>query len=159
VPDGVLDGDDHVEAPQRHVAHAELDGVAHLRRDDAEHAPAPPQAGEHRIDPRVGAQQIGVTAQVVLAVDGDELVRAGRVEALHLLPQRRADTGHEHVVGRHRAEHRAGSVAERVQYERDRVNQRAVEIEQPRLGRSGAGARDSSHTDQSDPRLGAYNAT
>ena len=95
-----------------------------------------------------------MTARVLLAVHRDELIDAGGAERDHLLPKRRPHPRNQDVVGRHRAEHRAGSVPERVQDKCDGIHQRAVEIEQPGVGRSGTGARDISHIRQTDLRLG-----
>ena len=63
------------------MLHAELDRVAHLGRDDTERVPAPAQPGEHRVHARVRPQEVAVAARVVLAVDRDELVGAGRGRA------------------------------------------------------------------------------
>ena len=128
------DGEQHVLAQSAHGHAAPREGPA-LGGDHADEKAALVHGVEHLTHPGEGRDALVVDGLVVGAVHAHELVLHGRVvgEVLHLLGERDAHLGHEHLVGEGVAEHLHGGVAKARQDEPVGVDEGAVQVEEDPL--------------------------
>ena len=129
---GVARRDHHLEVlAQAHGAEGHLRRVGALAGDDAEPPAGRAQRVQHLGDALVAADELVVTAVVVLAVGVVERLRPLRRQTLHLLHERPPDAGEDDLVGQFLLEHCARGVAERLDDKLYGVHHRAVDGRRP----------------------------